>query len=135
MAKESGLGWTTFSVDDDGGTPRDIRNDVTNLDFATPYGEQDVTGLDVSAHERILLLADFSGTAAGVFNPAANRIHAVMSGDLRVARTMSIGISGQTLPNEVLFTDYALTRSASGEFTTSSPFVLADGTVPTWGTS
>lgn len=132
MAKETGLGWTTLNIDDAGGTPRDLRNDFTNIDFATPYNTQVVTGLDKSAEERLALLADFSGTLNSVFNPAANRVHDVMSGDLRVARTMSIVISGQTLPNEVLFTDYALTRAASGEFTAQHPFVLSDGTVPTW---
>lgn len=132
MAKETGLAWTTCSVDDDGGTPRDIRNDFTNLEFATPYNVQEVTGIDKSAMERLLLLADFSGTLNSVFNPAANRVHAVMSGDLRVARTLSLAVSSQTLANEVLFTDYALTRAAGGEFTATHPFVLSDGTVPNW---
>ncbi len=36
MAKESGLGWTTCSVDDSSGTPQAIKNDVTSLSFATP---------------------------------------------------------------------------------------------------
>lgn len=132
MAKETGLGWTTLSVDDEGGTPRDIRNDLTNLDFATPYNTQEVTGIDKFAMERLLLLADFSGTLNSVFNPTANRVHDVFNGNLRVVRTMGIVISAQTLNNEVLFTDYALTRAAGGEFTAQHPFVLADGTVPTW---
>ena len=132
MAKETGLGWTTLSVDDEGGTPRDIRNDLTNLDFATPYNMQEVTGIDKFAIERLPLLADFSGTLNSVFNPTVNRVHDVFNGNLRVVRTMSIVISAQTLPNEVLFTDYALTRAAGGEFTAQHPFVLADGTVPTW---
>lgn len=132
MAKETGLGWTTLNVDDDGGVVRDIRNDLTNLDFATPYNMQEVTGIDKFAIERLPLLADFSGTLNSVFNPAANRVHDVFSGNLRVVRSMGIVISAQTLPNEVLFTDYALTRAAGGEFTAQHPFVLADGTVPTW---
>lgn len=132
MAKETGLGWTTLNVDDDGGVVRDIRNDLTNLDFATPYNMQEVTGIDKFAIERLPLLADFSGTLNSVFNPAVNRVHDVFSGNLRVVRSMGIVISAQTLPNEVLFTDYALTRAAGGEFTAQHPFVLADGTVPTW---
>ena len=132
MAKVTGLGWTTCSVDDAASTLRDVRNDLTNIEFATPYNVQEITGLDKSAMERLLLLADFSGTLNSVFNPSANQIHAVMSGDLRVIRTLSIVVSGKTLPNEVLFTDYHLTRAASGEFTASHPFVLADGTTPTW---
>jgi hypothetical protein len=132
MAKESGLGWTTFNVDDDGGTARDIRNDTTNLSIATPYNTQDVTGLDKSAVERLALLGDFSGTGNGVFNDAANFSHAVLSGDLRVARTIGIVVSGQTLNNEALITDYALTRAAGGEFTWQAPFALSDGTIPNW---
>lgn len=134
MAKETGLGWTALNVDDDGGSARDIRNDVTNLEFSTPYNVQEVTGIDKSAMERLLLLADFTGTLNSVFNPSANRVHAVMSGDLRVARTLGITVSAQVLSNEVLFTDYALTRAASGEFTASHPFSLSDGTVPNWTT-
>lgn len=134
MAKESGLGWTTLSVDDASGTPRDIRGDITNLDFATPRAVQDVTGIDKSAIERLLLLADFSGTLNGVFNDASNQSHSVLRTvpSTSVPRTMSIGVSGQTLAPEVLITDYPLTRAQGGELTWSCPFVLQDGTVPTW---
>lgn len=134
MAKENGLGWTTFSVDDSAGTARDIRNDVTNLDWSMPRGVQDVTGIDKSAIERLLLLADFSGTMNGVFNDAANASHTVLKtvSSTSVNRTVSIGVSGQTLANECIITDYALTRAASGEFTWSAPFSLSDGTTPAW---
>jgi len=132
MAKETGLGWTTCSVDNDASSLKDVKNDVTNLEFATPYALQEVTGIDKSAMERLALLADCTGTLNGVFNPAADRMHAVMSGDLRVVRTLTLAISSQTLSNEVLFSDYSLTRAAGGEFTTAHPFSLADGTVPNW---
>lgn len=134
MAKESGLGWTTCSVDDSSGTARDLRNDVTNLQFATPRGVQDVTGIDKSAMERLLLLADFSITLNGVFNDATGRAHDVFKtvSSTSVPRTVSLAVSGQTLAVECLFTDYPITRSNSGELTWSSPGVLADGTVPTW---
>lgn len=132
MAKESGLGWTTLSVDDAAGSLQDIKNDITNFDFATPYASQVITGVDKSAEERLALLADFTGTLNAVFNPAANRVHAVMAGNLRVVRTLTLVISSKTLTNEVLLTDYKLTRAAGGEFTAQIPFLLADGTVPTW---
>lgn len=134
MAKSSGLGWTTLSVDDASGTPQDIRNDITNLSFATPRAVQDVTGIDKSANERLLLLADFSCTLEIVFNPAANKGHAVFSTvpSTSVARTLSIGVGGKTLAPEVYFTDYPLQRSNTGELTSSVPGSLADGTVPTW---
>jgi hypothetical protein len=134
MSKETGLGWTTLSVDDAAGTARDIRNPSTNFDFATPREVQDVTGLDKSAMERLLLLADFTTTITGVFDDGSNLSHAVFKTvpSSSVARTMSIAVSGQTLANEVLFTDYSLTRAANGALTWAAPGVLADGTVPTW---
>lgn len=132
MAKESGLGWTTCTVDNAAAAAQDVKNDITNLEFATPYNLQEVTGIDKLAVERLSLLKDYTGTLNSVFNPSANRIHAVMSGDLRVIRTLLLVISGKTLTGEVLFSDYALTRAAAGEFTATHPFSLADGTEPTW---
>lgn len=134
MAKENGLGWSTFSVDDSAGSVCDIKNDVTSLQFATPRAVQDVTGLDKSAIERLLLLADFTVTANGVFNDAASHAHVVFKTvpSTSVARTTSIGVSGQTLACEVLYTDYQLNRGADGALTWTAPGSLADGTVPTW---
>ena len=135
MAKESGLGWTTCSVDDSSGTLRAIINDVTNMEFATPRGVQETTGIDKSAIERLLLLADFSCTLNGVFNDAAlTGAHTVLktAGSFTGNRTVTQVVSGQTLTNECILTDFAMTRAASGELTWSAPLVLADGTVPTW---
>ncbi len=134
MTKTSGLGWTTLSVDDSGGTARAIINDITNFEFATPRGVQDVTGVDKSAMERLLLLADFSITLNGVFDPGSNLAHDVFKTvpSTSVNRTVTLVHSSKTLANECLFTDYALTRAASGELTFSAPGVLADGAVPTW---
>jgi hypothetical protein len=135
MPKQSGLGWTTLSVDDSGGTARDIRNDITNFEFSTPRAVQETTGIDKSAFERLLLLADFSITLNGVFNPTATTSsHAVLKtvSSSSVLRTVSLGIASQTLAAECIFTDYALTRGDDGALTWQSPGVLADGTVPTW---
>lgn len=135
LAKQSGLAWTTLSVDDSGGTARDIRNDITNFEFATPRAVQEVTGIDKSAFERLLLLADFSITLNGVFNPTATTSsHAVLKtvGSTSVTRTVSITVAAQSLPNECIITDYALTRGDDGALTWSAPCVLADGNVPTW---
>jgi hypothetical protein len=134
MAKQSGLAWTTLSVDDSGGTPRDLRNDITNLEFATPRATQDVTGIDKSAMERLLLLADFTITLNGVFNAASNQAHDVFKTvpSTSVNRTVSITVGGKSLPNECIFTDYPLTRADSGELTWAVPGQLADGTVPLW---
>lgn len=93
-----------------------------------------MTGVDKSAMERLLLLADFSITLNGVFNDATDKSHDVFKTvpSTSVARTVSLAVSGQTLNNEVLFTDYPLSRSNSGELTWAVPGVLADGVVPTW---
>jgi hypothetical protein len=134
MAKTSGIGWTTCSVDDSSGTVRAIINDVTNLQFATPRADWNITGIDKSAMERTLLLADFSITLNIVFNPASNQSHDVFKTvpSTTVARTTTLTVAAKTLANEVLYTDYPLSRSDSGELTAAVPGVLADGTVPTW---
>jgi len=142
VAKTNGLGGAIL-VDDSGGTPRTLSNDFTNFQFSTPRGVQDVTGIDKSANERILLLADFSCTLSGVANfTATTSEHAVFSTvpSTSVNRTVSINPIGTTtgnpkLNNETLFTDYQITRANTGELTYQAPGVLADGTVPTWSTN
>lgn len=134
MAKQSGLGWSTLSVDDSGGTPQAIKNDITQFEFTTPRAVQDVTGIDKSAFERILQLADFTITLTGAFNPASNMSHDVFKTvpSTSVNRTTTLTVASKTLANEVLYTDYPLTRDNSGSLTFKVPGVLADGTVPTW---
>jgi hypothetical protein len=135
MAKQSGLGWTTLSVDDSAGSAQAIKNDVTNLGIATPRAVQDVTGVDKLAMERLLLLADMSVDLNGVANLAANpSAHGVFSTvpSTSVNRTVTLTVGGKTLAGEMLFTDYALTRAADGSLTWKAPGVLADGAVPTW---
>lgn len=135
ISKQSGLSWTTLSVDDSAGAVEAIRNDITNLAFSTPRAVQDVTGIDKAAMERLLLLADFSITLNGVANfastPSAHDVFSTVS-STSVARTVSIGIGGKTLPNETLFTDYQLTRGNDGALTWTAPGVLTGGVVPLW---
>ena len=133
MAKEGGMGFSV-AVDDSAASARTISNDITNFNFATPRGVQDVTGVDKSAIERLLLLADFSVTLNGVFNDASNMSHAVFKTvpSSSVARTVTLSISGQSLANETVFSDYGLTRNQDGSLTWTAPGSLADGTVPTW---
>ena len=140
MAKATGLAYTTFSVGDSSNASTDIRNDLTNIAFATPRGVQDVTGLDKSAIERLLLLADFSCTLNGVFNAAVS--HVVFStvpstsvnrmiANTVNAKNLNLGTAGAG-NGAVLFTDYSLTRSQAGELLFTVPGVLANGAVPTW---
>ncbi|MFF4834107.1 hypothetical protein [Streptomyces sp. NPDC001315] len=132
MAKASGLGQTVLSVDTSAGAPTDIRNDVTNWQMATPRGVQDTTGVDKSANERLLLLADMSVTYNGVFNATGSHLVFRTVPSTSVARTCTNTVNGVTLAGELLFSDYQLSRSDSGELTWSAPGALADGTVPTW---
>lgn len=136
MAKQSGLAWTTLSVDDSGGVVRVIKNDVTSFAFAMPRGVLDVTGVDKSAIERILLLADFSVTLnTTAINFAAapsfwDCFHDVPS--TSVARTTTLAFASKTLAPEVLYTDFNVTRGQDGSLGATVPGVLADGTVPSW---
>jgi hypothetical protein len=134
MSKQNGLALTTFMVDNAAGTPNDLRNDIGNFGIQTPRAVQDVTGLDVSANERLLLLVDYSLDPAIFFNPAASRSHATLSSvsSTSVQRTVSIGFGGVSLAAEMLFTDYSPTRADGGAISIKSPAVLANGAVPTW---
>lgn len=134
MSKTSGIGWTTFSVDDATNTQQAIKNDITNCDFATPRAVQDVTGMDKSAIERILLLGDCNLNMNGVFNAAANMSHAVFSTipSASVSRLVTMVVNGKTLAPTLLLTDYQLTRATNGALTWKVPGSLANGAVPTW---
>lgn len=142
MAKQSGLGWTTCSVADAVGTAQPIINDVTNLAITTPRATQDTTGIDKSANERLLLLADCTVTLNGVFNPSGTTSsHAVFKTvpSTSVNRLTTLVVGGATLNNaasnggvNLVYTDYPLTRAATGELTWAVPGVLADGSAPTW---
>lgn len=136
MAKTSGLG-SAVLVDDASSVAQTISNDITNFQFATPRGVQDTTGVDKSAHERLLLLADYSATFNGVFNSAANLSHAVFKTIPSTSVNRNVKIqptSGGTpfLSCLCVLTDYSITRAAAGELTFSVPAGLADGTTPSW---
>ena len=103
MSKESGLGMTV-AIDDSIPTIRQIENDITSITFSTPQGLQDITGLDKSAMERLILLSDGQVNVTGVWNPAAApSIFAVFK-----------------------------TRTTVRTFTVTAQLQLANGTVPVW---
>jgi hypothetical protein len=137
MAKESGLAWTALDVDDAGSTAQDLREDVNSFSFSTPINVAEVTGIDKSAVERLLLLRDFSINLQGTFDDdTADSVHDVFADIMAAAatsRTTLITVSGQSLSGlEVLYTDYALNRQADGQLTFTVPGVLANGTIPAW---
>lgn len=134
MSIESGLGWTTFSVDNAAGVLKALRTCTFALNFATPRGVWDITTLNMSAYARELLLSDFSCEPTGGFDDGTDLAHAVLASmsSSNTKRTVTLVVSGQTLTNECIITDYQQQRPQSGEFTWTAPMVLSDGTVPTW---
>ena len=124
MAKVSGI-TTAVTV-----ASNVITNDVTSLTFNTPYGVQDVTGLDKAAVERILLLADGTGTLSGVFNTAGSMSHATLK--TPGSKTFVLGFPSATATFTAVTTDYALTRGQDGSLTWSAPFALSSGTAVAW---
>lgn len=137
MPKLTGLSGT-LKVSDAGGTLRDIGTDVTNYNFSTPRGLEDVTGMNKFAFERLLLLTDFTVTFNGVFDADPNLSHSVFSTvtGTSVTRTISIAPTPTTttpiLTTNCLITDYQITRANTAELTWQVPASLADGAVPTW---
>lgn len=134
MAKQSGLAWSALTVADAAAVAQDIRNDITNCQFATPRAVQDVTGIDKSANERLLLLADFTITLNGVFNPASNMSHDVFKTipSTSVNRAVAITVAAKNLSANCVLTDYPLTRATGGALTWAVPGSLADGATPVW---
>lgn len=124
MAKVSGL-TTTVTI-----AGNDISNDITSINADTPYGVQDITGLDKSAMERLLLRADLTGTMTGVFNTAANKSHATLK--TPGSKSYVCAYPGATLTTTVLTTNYALNLAADGSLAWSCNFVLTGGSAPVW---
>lgn len=133
MAKVTGI-TTSLTVDNAAGAGKDISNDVLSLNANTPRGMQDVTGLDKSAMERLLLLSDGNLTANGVFNTTADKSHSVFSTlhSSSVARTVVIGYPGATLTMEMVISDYSVNRAQDASLTWTVNMALADGTAPAW---
>lgn len=136
MAKTSGLGATVI-VDDSSSSAQTISNDVTTFSFQTPRTVQDITGVDKSAHERLLTLADASFSLSGVFNTASNMSHAVFKTVPSTTVNRNIKIeptSGGTpfLSCLCAVASYDITRAATGDLTWQVKADLADGTTPSW---
>ena len=138
MAKISGLG-DTVSVDDSGGSARDISNDVTDFSINLPQALLDVAGVDKSAQERLIGLNDGTVTLNGVFDPASNKAHDVFktrTGTRTVTITLYEDGSGDPrLIMEMLVGNYDISRGNDGMLTWTSTLSLQSGTVPTWSTS
>jgi hypothetical protein len=125
VAKVSGLTCTVTVASND------ISNDVTSFNADSPYGEEDITGVDKSAMERLLLRADCSGTLNGVFNTAASKSHATLK--TPGSKTFVLVYPG---PATLTFTantqNYALSMAADGALTWSVNWALNSGTAAAW---
>ncbi len=137
MAKQTGLG-DVLTIDDSGGTGRDISNDCTDYACGLNQNLQDITGLAKSAIERLTLLSDGEMTVNGVFNAASDKQHDVFK-TRTAARTVQLDIGGSTSSNprlsmEMLIESYNITRGADGALTWTATLRLQSGTVPTWST-
>ena len=136
MAKMSGIG-LTISVDKADGNPVAIGPDVNSCTINTSRGEQDITGLDKSAVERLLLLADAELGLTGTYNPTLS--HTVFASLVilagQVGRTVTILLPGAGLVNlvcEMVPTSYNLSRGADGSLTWTATLKLSSGTVPSF---
>ena len=69
MAKQTGLG-DYIAIDDSGGTPRDISDNVTALGVAPTQNLLESTTLAKSAVERLIGLGDVSITVSGIYDAA-----------------------------------------------------------------
>lgn len=108
-----------------------ISNDVGSVTFNTPYGTQNVTGLDKSAVEKLLLRADCTGTLNIFFNVDANRSHATLK--TPGAKSFVILFGGAaTATFTAITTDYALNVAEDGSITGSAPWELSSGTPVAW---
>ena len=125
MAKVSGL---TTSVTIAG---NNISNDILSFTVDTPYGVQDVSGLDKSGAERLLLRADCTGTMTGVFNTTASMSHATLKAP--GSKTCVIVFPGPaTLTFQIFTENYDLAFGADGSLNWTVNFGLANGTVAAW---
>ncbi|MCJ7804251.1 hypothetical protein MUP35_00750 [Patescibacteria group bacterium] len=135
MAKISGIP-VQLQVDNSLDVAVDISGDVQEITVNTSVGSEDVTGLDVSALERLLLLTDAEVSIKGTFNELLS--HTVFANfDVlkagEVGRSVTITYPGPIhLDVELVFESYVVVRAANGALTWTVSGRLADGTVPTW---
>lgn len=134
MAKLSGLG-ATLAVDNSAGAAQTVSNDILSISVSTPRGMQDVTGINVSATERLLLRTDGKFDYAYVFSDTATSgSFAVFStaSSTSVTRTHTYTVQTKVLAGEYIIPDFPLSLGADGALTGSIGAVLNSTVVPTW---
>lgn len=130
MAKSAGFPMT-YTLDDSGGSGVAITNDVGSITVNTTRGEQDVTGLDKSAMERLQLLEDSDVTMGGNGFPSSTT-RAVFN-NMSNARTLVIGYpDSATATVEVMLFSYNINRGQDGGITWTANAKLCNGTKLAW---
>lgn len=124
MAKVSGLP-SSVTV---GGN--DISNDIASFSVNTPSGTDNVTGIDKSAMEKIMLRADCTGTLSVFFNTAALKAHATLK--TPGSKTFVVGYPGATLTFTAVTTDYGVAMGDDGALRATVPWELSSGTAAVW---
>ena len=125
MAKVSGL-TTSVTI-----ASNDISNDILSITVDTPYGTQDVTGLDKSAMEKIMLRADCTGTLTAAFNTAGSKSDATLK--TPGSKTFVIVYPGPaTLTYTAVTTNYNLAFGADGSLLITCNWELSSGTAAAW---
>ena len=108
-----------------------ISNDVLSFSFDTPYGVQEITGMDKSAVERLLLRADCTGSLTFAFNVDASRSHATLK--TPGSKSFVINFGGvATATFTAVTTNYALSVGADGAITGAASWQLSSGTAVAW---
>ena len=108
-----------------------ISNDILSLSFDTPYGSQEITGLDKSAVERLLLRADASGSFTFAFNVDANRSHATLkTPGIKTFVILFAAVATATF--SALTSNYSLQVAEDGSIVGSCNWALSSGTAVAW---
>ena len=136
MAKLSGIP-LVVEIDTSGDVLTDISNDITSVSINSSMGEQDITGLDKSALERLLLLEDAELALTGVFNEAlSHRIFRDCGCGTNDARDVQVTLPGggalDVLTMVMIFPGYTVSRGADGSLTWTTAGKLADGIAPAY---
>ena len=131
MAKFSGLS-TSVLIDNTGGTPVDVSNDVSSINLNIPVGEQIVTGLDKTGEERLQLLQDATVTFGGR-GLASSATRAILFEALGTQRTVTINFpDSATVAFEAFLFNPSISRGDDGGITWSVEARLSNGTVAAW---
>ena len=136
MAKLSGIP-LVVEVDTSGDVLTDISNDLNSVSVNTSKGEQDITGLDVSAVERLMLLLDAELALTGTFNEAlSHRVFRDCGCGTNDARDVQVTFPGggalDVLTMKMVFSGYTVSRGTDGSLTYTTSGKLADGIAPAY---